>query len=174
MNSFLFLGIVIVVIIICLHIYATLANHSERKIYYKLAVDRATNIGRPLVVIGDPVKGVACGLFGAAHGYGDVCVDIDPADGRCLKKDALSYLKTLESNSCVLYTSCVLEYVDKSEIDEIVRELYRVTGSHKNLFVVHVKWYAPTAYLYRFQGDSSNNVVMSAPPVTREIEYFKL
>ena len=53
-------------------------------------------------------------------------------------------------------------------------KLYRVTGNYKNLFVVHVKWYALTAYVYSFQNDSAKHVITEAPPNSSKIKYYNV
>ena len=53
---------------------AALVRFRERTSAFRLAVDRAAALGRPLVVIGDPDGGMHTRLL-RAYGCGDVCVD---------------------------------------------------------------------------------------------------
>ena len=147
-------------------------NQWRRRAYYEQAVQRARAIGRPLIVIGDPKKGMSSSLLGVMHGAGDVCIDLDPVSDECYRADATAYLRTLQSDSAVIYTSCVLEYVPA--IDDLIGELNRVSGGPLNLFVVNLQWWTPSAYLYSFQGDTSHNVILAAPPSSDHISYFRL
>ncbi len=164
--------IIVLIVIVLVWIGTIVLNHHERRSYYELAKARSVKLNKPLIVIGDPQKGMSCAMFGPPYGYGDACVDIDPVDDRCVKSDATEYLKGIKTNSAVIFISCVLEYVD--DIEPLIEEMNRVAGSSKNLFVVHVKWYALTAYIYRAQGDSAKNVITGAPPNQPTITYFRL
>ena len=172
----IWLALIVLILILVIWMFTIILNHWERSSYYQKALARSREVNLPLIVIGDPKKGMSCSLFGAPYGYGDVCIDIDPLETfephRVIKVDATDYLKTQPTGSAVIFISCVLEYVDR--IDELIKELYRVAGTPQNLFVVHVKWYSPTAYIYRFQGDCAKNVITSAPPNNNYINYYRI
>ena len=53
-----------------------------------------------------------------------------------IKADLLTSLQRMPSDSVVSFESEVLEYVD--DIENVVNELKRVTGSSDNMFAVHL------------------------------------
>lgn len=114
----------------------------ERGAVYALARKRATLLGRPLVVVGDPFNGVTAG-----YPCGDITVDLCPS-GKCPRSIAADITKSLPlpSDSAVVFVACVLEYV--SDVNAAMRELSRVAGSRDNLFIVRVEPWTLTAYLY--------------------------
>jgi len=77
-------------------------QYYERVLFYRLAEKYAKIVGKPLLVIGKP-KG--------RHGYGDVCVDWDGVDPKCVKEDvqALPYADK-QFGAC--FCSHVLEHVE--------------------------------------------------------------
>jgi ubiquinone/menaquinone biosynthesis C-methylase UbiE len=70
----------------------------------------------------------------------------------------------------VIFVSCVLEYVNN--IDETIKELYRVSGSKDNLFVVCVNDKSLAAYIYKDNTDISKNLIYIDN--LRNISYKKL
>lgn len=106
------------------------------------ARSRASALGRPLVVVGDPDGGVTAG-----YSCGDVTVDIR-ATSACpnyLRADITKSIP-IADNSAVVFVACVLEYV--ADADAALCELLRVSGSPDNLFIVRVEPWTLTAYLY--------------------------
>lgn len=163
-----------VVVLILLHFAWNLYNlHTKRSKYYAAAVTRAELTGRKLIVIGDPKKGMSCTVFGPAHGYGDVCVDIRPENPELVvTADMYEYLRTLDDDSVVVYSSCVLEYVPY-DISGIIDELFRVCGGADNMFIVHIPWhFYISRYGYSFQSDVQKNVIERAPPESEDISWF--
>lgn len=56
-----------------------------------------------------------------------------------------------------------MEYVDN--IEDVVKELYRVSGGPQNLFIVTVKNYSYAAYFYK-EDNYSSKYIIKAPPNT--------
>lgn len=110
-----------------------------RSSVYAQAAARAKELGKPLVVVGAPDGGVTSG-----YGCGDITIDI--AKSSCPKPMTADITKKipLDDNSCVVFVSCVLEYV--SDYQAALCELQRISGG--NLFIVRVEPWTLTAYLY--------------------------
>ena len=112
-----------------------------QKSVYARAAQRAQKVNKPLLVIGNPRGGWLNSLF-PGYGCGDVCLDINgcecPHDDEVthIKADLLTSLQRMQSNSMVSFESEVLEYVD--DIEDVLNELKRVTGSSNNMFAVHL------------------------------------
>ena len=166
------IGVCVVVIFILVWVYSLCITQHERSQYYQLALARSKATGRPLIVIGDPRKGISSQIFGVSYGYGDVCIDLEPLSKNCIASDATEYLSKLRSNSAVIFVSCVLEYVP--DLDQLIAQLYRVSGNSNNLFIVAVKWYSIAAYWYKYENDTSCNLITSAPPSAPTITYRSL
>lgn len=135
------------------------ARRVKRRVdYYALARARADTLGRPLVVIGDPMSHVTRN----AYGYGDVCIDINgcPAAPRSITADistpgAIPY----PDNSVVVFVACVLEYV--IDIEAAWDEILRAAGGPENVFIVHVESNSLTAFCY----PGAKWAISSAPPL---------
>lgn len=94
----------------------------ERTRVFNLAQAKATELGRPLVVVGAPDLGPTEG-----PGCGDITVDL-AAGSQCpnfLRAD-ISKPLPMADDSVVVFVSCVLEYVD--DFPAAVAELRRVAG----------------------------------------------
>lgn len=115
---------------------------NARKELYEKALHRAQELSRPLMVIGDPDGGATRG-----PGYGDVCVDLTgcPLAPVGVASDIAKGIPA-DTDSHVIFVSCVLEYVDDHE--GAWAEILRVAGSRENVFIVHVSPWTLTAYLY--------------------------
>jgi hypothetical protein len=59
---------------------AAMVRFRERTVAFMSAMERATALGRRLVVIGDPDAGMHTRLA-RAYGCGDVCVDLNGCPG---------------------------------------------------------------------------------------------
>ena len=122
-------------------------RHRRRARVYVDAVERANEIERPLVVIGDPDSGLHTRLA-RAYGCGAVCVDLHgcPACPVQIQADITTTIPMLEPDSSVVFMSCVLEYV----VDPLAaaREILRIAGSVENIFPVYVDPWSLTAILY--------------------------
>lgn len=142
-----------------------------RSYYYKMAANHALKIDKPLIVIGDPHNGLGAKFHGPAYGPGNFTIDISGCSkGICedvMERDIVDSLKVFEDGSCVVFVSCVLEYVEK--IDEAIKEIKRVAGSSDNIFIVTVGTSSYSSYYYSYSNggkhqDKPLRVFISAPP----------
>jgi hypothetical protein len=142
-----------------------------RSYYYKMAASRALKIDKPLIVIGDPHNGLGAKIHGPAYGSGNFIIDISGCSKKVcndvMERDIVDSLKVFEDGSCVIFVSCVLEYVEN--IDEAIKEIKRVAGSSDNIFVVTVGTSSYVSYYYSYSNegkhqDNSRRVFISAPP----------
>ncbi len=122
----------------------------QRREVFRAAEERARITGKPLVVVGDPDNGAVNRFLGRDYGEGDVTVDITGCPGcrNGVRAKIEDYLPTLRDDSCVLFVSCVLEYVDggRGNVRQILREMDRVAGGDR--FLVTVQPYCLTAWFY--------------------------
>lgn len=127
----------------------------SRKELFRQAANRAKLLSRPLIVLGDPMGGVTHGYYGG----GDVCMDLNGCKGhpRSIAQDA-SKPWPLATDSAVVFSSCVLEYVP--DIQSAYFEMTRVAGSTDNVFIVYVQPWTLTATVY----PGARWRIMSAPP----------
>ncbi len=127
---------------------AALIRFRERTAAFEMAMERASALGRRLVVIGDPDAGLHTRLM-RAYGCGDVCVDLNGCP-RCPVTVVADITKgpiaDIADDSAVVFVSCVFEYI--AELDAALREVSRIAGSPENLFVVMVQPWTLTARLY--------------------------
>ena len=108
---------------------------------YAMAARCAGATGKPLVVIGAPnAPGTLNTIFGCGYGCGDLCVDIDGAEGcpNVAQMPIQDWLALQPDNSAVLFESEVIMYVPRDELDHTIDELKRVSGgdlfsSHSNV-----------------------------------------
>lgn len=125
-----------------------LRRFETRRRVYDAAARRAVELGRPLVVVGDPDAGAHTRLA-RAYGCGDLCVDLRGCP-QCRVMQAADVTQGpvpgVADDSAVVYVSCVLEYV--ADPSAALRELYRMAGSSENLFLVFVDPKSFTAALY--------------------------
>ena len=153
---------------------AALIRFRERSSAFKSAVERATAMGRRLIVIGDPDAGFHTRLM-RAYGCGDVCVDLNgcPQCPVTVVADITKGpIEGIADDSAVVFVSCVLEYV--ANLEAALAEISRIAGAPDNVFVVTVQPWTLTARLYpgaRWRGDtrtapSGHTVAMS--PVALE------
>ncbi len=142
---------------------------------FRKAEQMAAKLKKPLVVIGNPASG---GWFARwnpfKYGCGDLCVDIQGCDDMCdqyVTADVVDILPKLKSNSCVIFISVVLEYIDNIEF--VISELYRIAG--KNLFVVFIK-NQPYGASYTDKGTfmKQKHQILAAPPEQNTIIYRTL
>lgn len=142
---------------------------NARKVGYIAAAKRAGELGRPLVVIGDPDAGAHTRLM-RAYGCGDLCVDLRGCP-QCLAVQPADITKGpvpgVADDSAVVFVSCVLEYV--SDVKAAVAEILRMAGDRSNVFVVLVQPWTFTAWLYpgaRWFGFESANEINLRPVTT--------
>jgi len=135
-----------------------------RKTYYTLAKVRAENLKRPLVVVGDPDGGPT----NPGQLYGDLCVDLTgcPVAPRGVRADiSKANAIPMPDDSAVVAVFCVLELVP--DIDAAWKEIMRVAGSPKNVFVVAMQPSSFSAWLYH----GVHWIVSDAPPTADALAY---
>jgi len=147
-----------------------------RRRIFDSAARRASEVGRPLVVVGDPDAGMHTRLA-RAYGCGDLCIDKNGCP-MCTVMKAADLTKGpidgIADDSAVVYVSCVLEYV--SDPEAALRELRRIAGSPDNLFLVFVEPWTITAALYPgaqwaggADGNAQGKVVMQPVTAARKV-----
>ena len=152
---------------------AALHRFETRRRLFEAAARRAYELGRPLVVVGDPDAGAHTRLV-RAYGCGDLCLDLEGCP-MCQVMQAADLtagpVPGVADDSAVVFVSCVLEYV--SDPEAALRELQRMAGSRENLFIVFVEPWTLTAALYpgaRWAGGSDGDRVEMLPVTpTRKI-----
>ena len=124
------------------------ARFRTRRERYAEAQEQARALGRPLLVVGDPDAGLHTRM-GRAYGCGDVCTDLHgcPACARSITADLTQGpVPGLENDSCVVFASCVLEYIP--DIEAAWHELLRIAGDRSRLHLVTVAPWTLTSVLY--------------------------
>ncbi|MBL9105116.1 MAG: hypothetical protein JNL82_29490 [Myxococcales bacterium] len=119
-----------------------------RRRIFDAAARRASQLGRPLIVVGDPDAGMHTGIK-RAYGCGDMCIDKNGCPLCTVTKVAdltKGPIDGIADDSAVVFVSCVLEYV--ADPEAALRELRRIAGSPDNLFLVFVEPWTLTAALY--------------------------
>ena len=148
---------------------AAYARHDRRTRLFYDAARRAQELGRPLVVIGDPDAGMHTRLI-RAYGCGDVCVDLHGCPMCPVVRAAditRGPIPGLADDSAVVFVSCVLEYV--RDLQAALAEIRRIAGDLDNLYIVTVQPWTLTAALYpgaRWAGIAERHVVTMAPVTT--------
>lgn len=123
----------------------SLHRRAQRRRLWKAAQQRSVEIQRPLVVIGAPGGGAFSRVFGRDYDCGDLTIDIQPTYcSREMQLRAEDALPQLSKDSCVVFISCTLEYVD--DADAVIAECRRIAGPH--IFVVDVEPWSLSAWLY--------------------------
>lgn len=106
---------------------------------YAQAKNHARRIGKTFVVLGAPDLGATRG-----PGPGDVTIDIAPSRApNAIVADVTRRLP-LADDSCVVFVSCVLEYV--TDLQAAMRELWRV--GRDRIYICTVEPWTLAAYLY--------------------------
>lgn len=149
---------------------AAVTRHRHRSCLFYKAASRARELGRPLIVIGDPDAGLHTRLV-RAYDCGDVCVDANGCP-LCPAVRVADIIKGpvpgIADNSGVVFVSCVLEYV--GDLPAALAEIRRIAGDLENVFIVTVQPWTFTAVLYpgaRWTGIAERQVVSMAPVTTR-------
>ena len=117
----------------------------RRRDVYAAAQARARLLGRPLVVVGDPDGGPT----NPGPMYGDLCVDLTgcPVAPRGVRADiSQPHSIPMADDSAVVCVLCVFELVP--DIRAAEREVLRVAGSPRNVFVVVMQPSSLSAWLY--------------------------
>lgn len=175
-KKIIYIIVIICAIILANEIYQGAVRQKSRQLIYKQAEARSKELGKPLLVYGDPYYGIGSrffNLFMEGYGCGDETVDLTgcPKCPNGVKSDMLAHLKTKKSNSQVIFVSCVLEYLD--DIEQTIEEMTRVAGSLDNIFVVTVKSNSLAAYMYQEDDYKAKNLIQ-APPVFKELTFKKI
>jgi len=125
--------IIIIYILLC-SIDSFIIRNIKKHVLYKKSVRYSQENKKTLVVLGAPKLGLTEGgvvsfvsgkITGNIYGCGDICVDIIGCES-CRKSysgDILDFLKTQKDNSCVLFSTGVLEFTERYE--EIKQEIKR-------------------------------------------------
>jgi len=132
------------------------ARFRRRERVFAEARARAAQLGRPLIVVGDPDGGAHTRLS-RAYGCGDACVDLHgcPLCPVSIEADVTQTLEEFADDSAVVFVSCVLEYVSDAAAAEA--ELLRIAGHRDRLFMVYVDPWSITSVMYpgaRWRGGS--------------------
>jgi hypothetical protein len=145
--------LVVLVIVVCVSmkggavaLLRTSYKSAQQHLQYTRASERAIAEGRELVVIGNPSGGWVNKVV-PMYGCGDVCIDIGgckPCPGeegrkpRIFTGDVLDGLRTVQSDSAVVFESEVFEYPPAAEFSAVLEEVDRITGGDLGrVFAVH-------------------------------------
>lgn len=136
----------ILIIIVIYEAIVTIELKLKRRAEFKKASIRSKEIGKKLIVVGDPYNGIASKYTGVDYTCGDICVDITgcPGCSNGVKSDLESYLKSIDLNEYIIFISCTIEYIP--DISVILEYLNKVPKD--NLFIVNVQWYNLVCYYY--------------------------
>ena len=109
---------------------------------YNQAFNLSKKKNKKLLVIGDPIESSTNFLFGH-YGYGDICIDMNldltnkniPKNTTLIKDKLENVLHNFKDDSVVIFESETLEYVDNKNINNILKELYRI--SNYDIYSIH-------------------------------------
>lgn len=167
------------IIIFIIHygdIYYWYERMYKRTRYYNLAKNKAKESKRPLIVVGNPDSGPTNKIIGRLYDCGDYTIDINGSEcPNTLQGDLVERLKKFPDNSCVIYISYVLEYLEN--IDDAVKEIYRVAGDSSNIFIVHAQNNSKISrvkYSSGYTDPHSRYVIDTAPPEYDKITFHKI
>jgi hypothetical protein len=114
-------------------------RRARRARVFAVAQKAATQLGRPLVVIGAPDAGATSG-----YGCGDYTVDLQPSGCPGSVQADITKGLPFASDSAVIFCSCCLEYV--ADHIAAIREIDRVSGGWA--YYVGVEPWSLTSVLY--------------------------
>lgn len=125
--------IIVIAIIISYEIIIGLGRYNEKTVKYNIAKKVAEATGKQFIVIGNPDNGFMDKLLGPSYSGGDVLIDIVPSKKfNTTVMDVREFVKTRDIDSCVIFESCVLEYLPDNL--EVQKEFKRIAGD--NLYQV--------------------------------------
>ena len=139
----------IIIILLILDISFSLYRAYKRYYLYKEASLKAKNTNKKLLVIGDPNSGFFNKNIYKCYECGDICLDINGCNdcSKQIKGDLVKEIKKMKSNKYVIFESCVLEYINNINMDDINNELQRVSGgdlyqvrNFPNIMPLHYKF----------------------------------
>lgn len=163
----------VIIVVIINEILQALYRDFMRWNLYNQARRKARELKKPLLVIGDPHNGAWSSVFGPAYSAGNILFDLKPCTlckNQAIEGPLHETLPLVESNSVVVYCSCVLEFID--DLDPIIKHLYRITQSRSDIFIVPIGWWSIAGWLYTHPTHSIKHVIKSAPPYSHEIIYW--
>jgi len=122
--------VLFILILLAIDIYISILRNRKRIRVFKEATLQSKKINKPLLVIGSPNSGFWNKNIMTGYGCGDLCTDLIGCDNcpHSIKGDLLDVLTTLKTNEYVIFESCVLEFIDKKRINEIKKQIQRVSG----------------------------------------------
>jgi hypothetical protein len=147
---------------------AFVTRRQRQRTVFGLAEERAKATGKPLVVVGDPSRGVVVRWFGQTYQCGRVCVDTHgcPACETQIAGRLEDVLPRMESGSAVVFVANALEHVD--DIALVATNLDRISGG--DLFVTHVE----SASLVGWFWPGTRRRILFAPPEGPDLVYRPL
>ena len=125
--------ILIIYLIICV-IDSLILRNIKKRVLYRKAFEYAKTNNKVLVVLGSPSLDLSTGgvvsyvtvkIIGSVYGCGDICVDLEGC-GTCENSytgDILEFLSKQDDDSCVLFSTGVLEFTKNYE--EIEKQIQR-------------------------------------------------
>lgn len=157
------IGFIVISIVILNEVINSYYRNYNRKHMYRRAALRAIELNRPLIVIGDPHNGLDARFHGSAYGCGSFIIDISGCGKNIcedvIERDVVASLNVFENNTCVIFISCVLEYLDDQSIEHALIEIARVSGERNNVFVVTMGSYSLSSYYYNYINNNKNRDV---------------
>lgn len=147
---------------------AFVTRRQRQRTVFGLAEERAKATGKPLVVVGDPARGIVVRWFGPTYQCGRVCVDTHgcPACETQIAGRLEEVLPRMETNSAVVFVANALEQVD--DIALVATNLDRISGG--DLFVTHVE----SASLVGWFWPGTRRRILFAPPEGPDLVYRPL
>ncbi len=115
-------------------------RRNRRATVFQQARAAADQLNRPLVVIGAPDGGVTAG-----YSCGDITLDLQPSSCPNSMVVDITQRTPLMDNSCVVFCSCVLEYVN--DVNAAIAEIQRISGGYAYFTGVE-PWCPLTANFY--------------------------
>ena len=139
-NTTLKYFLIFILILFIFEIVQQIRRDINRYIGYKKAKKLSLLKKKPLLVIGSPSTGGWTSFSGIEYyGCGDICIDLIGCNNckKSVKTDVYDFLKKQQSNTFVIFESCVLEAIDNEEHNnKIIKEIKRVSGGdYKNVRV---------------------------------------
>lgn len=144
-------------------------NRETRRKLYEAALKRANELGKPLVVIGDPDGGILHHTLGRDYQCGMICID-PKGCGECgstkeIVDDPTHALSQMGAGSAVVFDSGLFAYADDGFA--MAQQLLRVSGGAGNLFMFDVPRFTLTSMFE----PKRKRVLKSAPPSSMVLDW---